>query len=88
MDYEIEFEEELRLPAASSVKGIRVDTAIPIALHIQTSSVFYNVSALGHRQVRRTMIALFFLLVDGQVPKSQYITSTTSLGYSAVLVCG
>ena len=47
------FEEGLRLPAASSVKRIRVDTPIPIALHITSEPVplFYNVSALGHHQV-------------------------------------
>ena len=47
------FKEGLRLPAASSVKRIRVDTPIPIALHITSEPVpiFYNVSALGHHQV-------------------------------------
>ena len=33
------FEEGLRLPAASSVKRIRVDTPIPIALHITSEPV-------------------------------------------------
>ena len=37
--YQIQFEEGLRLPAASSVKRIRVDTPIPIALHITSEPV-------------------------------------------------
>ena len=37
--HSIMFEEGLRLPAASSVKRIRVDTPIPIALHITSEPV-------------------------------------------------
>ena len=38
-NYLQKFEEGLRLPAASSVKRIRVDTPIPIALHITSEPV-------------------------------------------------
>ena len=48
VDITSKIEERLRPPAASSLKGIQVDTPIPIVLHIRTSSDGSDVQRYGN----------------------------------------